>query len=92
MFIHFTTQPVLAEKAENHPAVHIPTVYEHYTPEPARWEYHVLSIDTRETDLPDSQHLKELGQKGWLLSSILDERISNSGSKVHYYFVRQQTS
>jgi hypothetical protein len=56
---------------------------------PLRWEYHVLSIDPREEELPGTERLNELGRDGWVLTSLLDERINNSGKQIHYYFVRQ---
>jgi hypothetical protein len=55
----------------------------------ARWEYHVLTVDTREASLPDAATLNELGSQGWVLTGLLDERATGKGSLVYYYFVRQ---
>jgi hypothetical protein len=49
----------------------------------------VLAIDTHEQDLPDEATLNELGQKGWILVGLLDERATGRGAKVYYYFARQ---
>src|SRR5436305_1048599 len=77
---------VMAERSEERAALFIPRVYENA--EPARWEYHVLTIDPRETELPGEEQLNELGRSGWLLTGMLDERATGKGSHVHYYFVR----
>jgi len=66
-------------------------VYEQVPVEPVRWEYRVLTVDTREEDLPDAVQLNELGAQGWLLVGVLDQKVSERGSKVHYYFVRQKS-
>ncbi|MBV9689090.1 MAG: hypothetical protein JO202_05195 [Ktedonobacteraceae bacterium] len=75
------------EKPEGRLAVHIPMVYEKVTPEPMRWEYYVLAIDTYKQSLVDAERLNKLGREGWILAGILDEK--ERGSLVHYYFVRQ---
>jgi hypothetical protein len=75
------------EKPEGRMAVHIPMVYEKVTPQPMRWEYYVLTIDTREQSLADAGRLNKLGQEGWILAGIVDEK--ERGLLVHYYFVRQ---
>jgi hypothetical protein len=67
-------------------ALPIPMVYEHVPADPARWEYHVLTVDTREEPLPDAVQLNELGSKGWVLVGVLN--LSES-PRVQYYFVRQ---
>jgi len=59
--------------------VHIPMVYEQLPVEPVQWEYHVLVVDTREMDIPDTVQLNELGAQGWLLVGVLDQRTSGSG-------------
>ncbi len=64
-------------------------VYEDAPLEPVRWEYYVLTIDTRERALPDVERLNELGREGWLLNGVLHEGATGSTSPVHYYFVRQ---
>jgi hypothetical protein len=56
-----------------------------------RWEYQILSIDTNEKALPDTERLNELGREGWLLNGVLNEGSTGHVSLVHYYFVRQIT-
>jgi len=64
----------------------VPMVYEEIPVEPPRWEYHVLSIDEREHDLPSVERLNELGSQGWILVGVLN----TEKHVVHYYFVRQE--
>ena len=72
------------------PMLPLPMVYE-YVPEiPTNWEYKVLTIDTREMDLPNVATLNELGDQGWLLTSVLDQGTSHGSTFVNYYFVRQK--
>ena len=68
----------------------LPIVYENVPVEPVRWEYHVLTIDTREEALPDAALLNELGNEGWLFVGVLDEKTNERTVLVHYYFVRQK--
>src|SRR5581483_7876301 len=42
----------MADKPDVRPSVFIPMVYEQVAAEPNQWEYHVLTIDPRETALP----------------------------------------
>lgn len=79
----------LAEQPVMRPSVFIPTVYEKETPSASHWEYHIVTIDTRETAVPDAQQLNELGKEGWFLVGILDERATGRSSLVYYYFTRQ---
>ena len=60
-------------------SLHVPMVYEQLPVEPARWEYHVMIVDTREMDVPDATQLNELGAQGWLLVGILDQRTPVGG-------------
>ena len=53
--------------------LHVPMVYEQLPVEPVHWEYHVMIVDTREMDLPDTAQLNELGAQGWLLVEILNQ-------------------
>jgi hypothetical protein len=55
-------------------SVHVPMVYEPLPVEPVLWEYHVMVVDTREVNVPDTDQLNELGAQGWLLVGILDQR------------------
>lgn len=72
------------------PMIPMPMVYENVPVVPTNWEYRVLSVDTRETALPDVATLNELGDQGWLLTGVLDQRSSTESTFVHYYFVRQK--
>jgi hypothetical protein len=65
---------LLSDQKDVRFSVPIPMVYESVQPEPVRWEYRVLTIDTREEDLPTTDLLNELGNQGWLLVGILDQR------------------
>ena len=79
----------LAEHPGGRPQVFVPTVYEESAVEPLRWKYHVLTIDTREQDLPSETTLNELGQAGWILVGLLDERATGREAKVYFYFACQ---
>jgi hypothetical protein len=68
-------------------SLHVPTVYVDVPARPLLWEYHVLTIDTREEALPNEALLNELGGQGWLLTSVLEQRLAE-GARVHYHFVR----
>lgn len=72
------------------PLIPMPMVYENVPITPSKWEYRVLSVDTREMALPDVATLNELGDHGWLLTGVLDQRSSTGSTFVHYYFVRQK--
>ena len=71
--------------------LHVPMVYEQMKVEPVSWEYRVLTIDTREVDLPDTVQLNELGAQGWLLVGVLDQGTMGKSPQVYYYFVRQRS-
>ena len=60
-------------------SLHVPMVYEQLPVEPVHWEYHVMIVDVREMDVPDTARLNELGTQGWLLVGILDQRAVGSG-------------
>ncbi len=80
----------LAGQSDVQPSLHVPMVYEHIQPSPLLWEYRLLSIDTREEALPDTALLNELGGQGWLLVNVLEQRLSETGARLHYHFVRQK--
>jgi hypothetical protein len=80
---------LLAEYPGGRPQAFVPTVYEDSVAQPLRWKYHVLTVDTREQDLPSETTLNELGQEGWILVGLLDERATGRGAKVYYYFACQ---
>ena len=87
MFVPPTSHPRMAEKPENR-STFIPMVYEKIDSVPTQWEYHVLTIDTREQALPDADQLNALGRDGWIMVSTLDQQRSG-GFQVLFYFVRQ---
>src|SRR5215469_13663073 len=62
--------------------LHVPMVYEQMPFEPLPWEYHVLTIDTREIDVPGTDQLNELGAQGWLLVGILDQRMAGGAPRA----------
>jgi hypothetical protein len=78
----------LAGQNDVQPSLHVPMVYERVPASPLLWEYRVLNIDTREEALPDETYLNELGTQGWLLINVLEQRVSETGSRIHYHFVR----
>ena len=86
MFVPKTARPLMTEKPEGRSPSFVPMVYEKFEPTPTRWEYHVLSIDTKEQALPDAIVLNELGGKGWILVNVINLSTSSS---VNFYFVRQ---
>jgi len=80
----------LAGHNDVQPILHIPVVYENLPSTVLRWEYRIVSIDTREKDLPDESFLNELGAQGWMLVGTLEQ--GHAGSNlVHYYFLRQKS-
>ncbi len=78
------------EKAGGRTIGYVPMVYEKAPVQPMHWEYHVLAINTQDMALPDTVQLNELGQQGWILAGMLDERIGGQGMFVYYYFTRPQ--
>ena len=59
-------------------AMPLPIVYENVPVTPPLWEYEVLTIDTRETALPDAALLNEKGSQGWLLVGVLEQQESEA--------------
>jgi hypothetical protein len=59
-------------------AMPLPIVYENVPVTPPVWEYEVLTIDTREDALPDAALLNEKGRQGWLLVSVVEQRVSQA--------------
>ena len=70
----------------------LPMVYESVPAQPLTWEYHTLTVDAREEELPDTTRLSELGAQGWLLVGVLDQGATGRSSLVQYYFVRQKSA
>jgi hypothetical protein len=66
----------MAEQKDAHSFPPVPMVYEEAPAVPWKWEYHVLSIDLREYDLPSIDELNELGSQGWLLVGVLQTQRS----------------
>ena len=56
--------------------------------DPARWEYRVVVVDTREEEPLDESRLAELGQDGWLLAGAVQPASGFATSKLYYYFLR----
>jgi len=79
MTIPFRIGSGLSDQGNNPGGLHVPMVYEQMPLEPVHWEYHVLTVDTREMDVPDTNQLNELGAQGWLLVGILDQRMLGGG-------------
>ena len=80
----------IAGQTDVQPSLHVPMVYERVPSSPWLWEYRVLSVNTREEPLPNTESLDELGNQGWLLISVLEQRLTTSGSRIHYHFVRRK--
>ncbi len=83
---HYTSMHAGPEARSSLP---IPTVYEQLPSRPLRWEYKVLSIETKETPLLGTEDLNALGKESWMMVGLQDERATGHGTKVHYYFMRQ---
>jgi hypothetical protein len=77
------------EKPAGKAPLFIPKVYEKEQPQAQPWEYHVLVIDPSEVQVPSAEQLNALGQQGWILVGLLDERATGRGSFIYYYFTRQ---
>ncbi len=90
MLISTSSRVHFAGQNDVQPNLYVPMVYESVPSNPPHWEYRVVSVDTREGSLPDDAYLNELGAQEWLLVGVLEQRRSESGSLVHYYFVRQK--
>jgi hypothetical protein len=90
MFMGTSLRIHFAGQNDVQPNLHVPMVYESVPSNPPRWEYRVMSVDTREDALPDDAYLNELGAQGWLLVGVLEQRRTERGSLVYYYFVRQK--
>lgn len=73
-------------------SIPLPMVYEQAPVTLPRWEYRVLAIDSREEALPDATQLNEMGNEGWVLVGVLDQRASGGRPTVLYYFLRQKLS
>ncbi len=72
------------------PSLHVPMVYEQVSVNPPQWDYHVVSLDPHEQASLDEAALNELGKQGWLLVSVLEERLSEGKTRIQYYFVKQK--
>ena len=74
---------------EIRPATPPPTPIVFERADPARWEYHVVTIDPREDEPLTEEALAALGSDGWLLANILTLPDGQVISRIYYYFVRQ---
>lgn len=91
MFVHVSSRPFMSGQTDDRINLPLPMVYEQIPVELPKWEYRVLSVDTREEALPDAALLNELGEEGWSLVGVMEEKkASGNGSIVHYYFIRQK--
>jgi hypothetical protein len=90
MFVQQPFHTIMSEQTHDRMNLPLPMVYEQLPVELPRWEYRVMSIDTREEALPDAALLNELGAEGWSLVGVLEQRTSGTGSIVFYYFIRQK--
>lgn len=91
MALTTSTWKTFAGHADVQPILHIPVVYENLPASVPRWEYRVVSVDVRESELPDESELNELGAQGWMLVGVLEQRRAESSARVFYYFVRQKS-
>jgi hypothetical protein len=60
----------------------VPMVYETMPEQAMNWEYHVLTVDMREGELPNTDDLNELGNAGWLLVSSVSMRTESSFNPI----------
>ncbi|MEO8972932.1 MAG: hypothetical protein ABI406_15200 [Ktedonobacteraceae bacterium] len=90
MFVHLPYRSIMSGQTDDRINLPLPMVYENVPVELPRWEYRVLTVDTREEALPDVALLNDLGAEGWSLVGVLEQRTSSSGSIVHFYFIRQK--
>jgi hypothetical protein len=88
-FTHLSWQEVAGQK-DVLAGLHVPMVYENVPASLPNWEYHVLSVDSREAQLPDETVLNALGEEGWLLISTVEQRVAENDWCIRYYFVRQK--
>lgn len=90
MFVQQSFRTIMSEQTHDRMNLPLPMVYEQLPVELPRWEYRVLTIDTREEALPGAEQLNELGAEGWSLVGVLEQSTSGRGSIVLYYFIRQK--
>ncbi len=90
MFVHVPSHSIMSGQTDDRLSLPLPMVYENVPVELPRWEYRVLTVDTREEALPDAASLNELGAEGWSLVGVLEQSTSGKGSIVFYYFIRQK--
>ncbi len=90
MFVHVPSHRIMSGQTDDRLSLPLPMVYENVPVELPRWEYRVLTVDTREEALPDAEQLNELGAEGWSLVGVLEQSTSGKGSIVFYYFIRQK--
>ena len=90
MFVPMPFHAAMSGQTDDRVSLPLPMVYEQLPVELPRWEYRVMSIDTREEALPDAALLNESGAEGWSLVGVLEQRTSGNGSIVFYYFIRQK--
>jgi hypothetical protein len=90
MFGILPFQRPMSEQADMRSKLQYPMVYVDVPPKSVQWEYRTLTIDPREEALPDAALLNELGNEGWLLAEVLEQKTTAGNARVHYYFMRQR--
>jgi hypothetical protein len=90
MYFTTSTWKPFAGQNDVQAGLHVPMVYENVPSQPQTWEYRIVSVDTREEALPDTAQLNELGNQGWLLVGVLEQKVHENHSRINYYFVRQK--
>ena len=89
MFVPQPMRITLSGQTDDRFSLPLPIVYEQAPVTLPRWEYRVLAVDPREEALPQEAQLNELGNEGWVLVGVLDQRASGGRPIVLYYFLRQ---
>lgn len=85
--MHFITHGLtLSDQPQLGHSLPMPVVFE--AAPPARWEYHLVTIDPREEAPLAEDRLATLGDAGWLLAGVVHFPTSANPTRICYYFVR----
>jgi hypothetical protein len=76
-------EPINMGFAPNQSMQPLPMVYEDI-PLPT-WEYHLVTVDLRESQPLDEPSITRLGSEGWLLAGVIQP---DATPRLWYYFVR----
>jgi hypothetical protein len=87
---YFTPPYFLSTASSRGPSLPMPVVFEDVGPQ--HYEYHTVSIDSREDEPLDESALQSLGKEGWLLAGILQHSVGSPAARILYYFVRPALS